>query len=294
MIQGSKKTATGFLHILKETNVAYSLGNDNFHGIRKGSLIQLEGDPSFITVSDNQRKNFCFKFERIEDDKLLIKQDIEARLSVGDFISINVPRFEALGLSGLIEKGKGYNVGDVLQVSDGHPTLDVVNNKANNTSFEVGSVDDTGAILKLRIKSKGEYYQPPEEECWLEGGEGEGAKISLDFEECSEKKKIEKQVVKIERTPSFTIITIDKKFVDFVKNSTLEFGKWEVKLSANHFQEDGVYGYSLITNFTPNLNFALLPENALNAVSIYNRTMMQLDSQIHDLKQQIDWLKSKI
>ena len=201
MIQATKKSATGFLNILKDSNTGYSLGGDNFHGVRKGSLIQLEGDPSFVAISNNTRKDFCFKFEKVEDKKLLIKQDIQAKLAVGDFVSIKIPRFEALGLSGLIERGKGYNVGDIVQISEGNPTLDVVTNKLNDTSLEVISVDENGAIIKLRLKSKGEYYEPPQEECWLEGGEGQGARISLDFQESIEKKKVEKQIVKIERSP---------------------------------------------------------------------------------------------
>jgi|TARA_R110000823_G_scaffold291675_2_gene410079 hypothetical protein len=294
MIQATKKSATGFLNILKDSNTGYSLGGDNFHGVRKGSLIQLEGDPSFVAISNNTRKDFCFKFEKVEDKKLLIKQDIQAKLAVGDFVSIKIPRFEALGLSGLIERGKGYNVGDIVQISEGNPTLDVVTNKLNDTSLEVISVDENGAIIKLRLKSKGEYYEPPQEECWLEGGEGQGARISLDFQESIEKKKVEKQIVKIERSPSFTFITLDTNFSFEIEKSELEFGKWEVTLSSNHFQQDGVYGYSLLSKFTPNLNFPLLPENALDPISIYNRTILQLDKQIYDLKQQIDWLKSKI
>jgi hypothetical protein len=294
MIQATKKSATGFLNILKDSNTGYSLGGDNFHGVRKGSLIQLEGDPSFVAISNNTRKDFCFKFEKVEDKKLLIKQDIQAKLAVGDFVSIKIPRFEALGLSGLIERGEGYNVGDIVQISEGNPTLDVVTNKLNDTSLEVISVDENGAIIKLRLKSKGEYYEPPQEECWLEGGEGQGARISLDFQESIEKKKVEKQIVKIERSPSFTFITLDTNFSFEIEKSELEFGKWEVTLSSNHFQQDGVYGYSLLSKFTPNLNFPLLPENALDPISIYNRTILQLDKQIYDLKQQIDWLKSKI
>lgn len=294
MIQATKKSATGFLNILKDSNTGYSLGGDNFHGVRKGSLIQLEGDSSFVAISNNTRKDFCFKFEKVEDKKLLIKQDIQAKLAVGDFVSIKIPRFEALGLSGLIERGKGYNVGDIVQISEGNPTLDVVTNKLNDTSLEVISVDENGAIIKLRLKSKGEYYEPPQEECWLEGGEGQGARISLDFQESIEKKKVEKQIVKIERSPSFTFITLDTNFSFEIEKSELEFGKWEVTLSSNHFQQDGVYGYSLLSKFTPNLNFPLLPENALDPISIYNRTILQLDKQIYDLKQQIDWLKSKI
>tara|TARA_R110002167_G_scaffold4621_8_gene21788 strand:- start:770 stop:1654 length:885 start_codon:yes stop_codon:yes gene_type:complete len=294
MIQATKKSATGFLNILKDSNTGYSLGGDNFHGVRKGSLIQLEGDPSFVAISNNTRKDFCFKFEKVEDKKLLIKQDIQAKLAVGDFVSIKIPRFEALGLSGLIERGKGYNVGDIVQISEGNPTLDVVTNKLNDTSLEVISVDENGAIIKLRLKSKGEYYEPPQEECWLEGGEGQGARISLDFQESIEKKKVEKQIVKIERSPSFTFITLDTNFSFEIEKSELEFGKWEVTLSSNHFQQDGVYGYSLLSKFSPNLNFPLLPENALDPISIYNRTILQLDKQIYDLKQQIDWLKSKI
>jgi len=294
MIQATKKNATGFLNILKDSNVGYSLGSDNFHGIRKGSLIQLEGDPSFVTISNSTRKDFCFKFEKVEDKKLLIKQDIQAKLAVGDFVSIKIPRFEALGLSGLIERGEKYNVGDIVQISEGNPTLDVVTNKLNDTSFEVAAVDENGAIIKLRLKSKGEYYEAPQEECWLEGGEGQGARISLDFQECIEKKKVEKQIVKIERSPSFTFVTLDTNFAYEIEKSELEFGKWEITLSANHFQKDGVYGYSLLSNFTPNLNFPLLPENTLDPISIYNRTILQLDKQMYDLKQQIDWLKSKI
>jgi len=294
MIQATKKSATGFLNILKDSNTGYSLGGDNFHGVRKGSLIQLEGDPSFVAISNNTRKDFCFKFEKVEDKKLLIKQDIQAKLAVGDFVSIKIPRFEALGLSGLIERGEGYNVGDIVQISEGNPTLDVVTNKLNDTSLEVISVDENGAIIKLRLKSKGEYYEPPQEECWLEGGEGQGARISLDFQESIEKKKVEKQIVKIERSPSFTFITLDTNFSFEIEKSELEFGKWEVTLSSNHFQQDGVYGYSLLSKFSPNLNFPLLPENALDPISIYNRTILQLDKQIYDLKQQIDWLKSKI
>jgi hypothetical protein len=294
MIQATKKSATGFLNILKDSNTGYSLGGDNFHGVTKGSLIQLEGDSSFVAISNNTRKDFCFKFEKVEDKKLLIKQDIQAKLAVGDFVSIKIPRFEALGLSGLIERGKGYNVGDIVQISEGNPTLDVVTNKLNDTSLEVISVDENGAIIKLRLKSKGEYYEPPQEECWLEGGEGQGARISLDFQESIEKKKVEKQIVKIERSPSFTFITLDTNFSFEIEKSELEFGKWEVTLSSNHFQQDGVYGYSLLSKFTPNLNFPLLPENALDPISIYNRTILQLDKQIYDLKQQIDWLKSKI
>mgnify|MGYP006408283063 FL=1 len=181
-----------------------------------------------------------------------------------------------------------------MQISEGNPTLDVVTNKLNDTSLEVISVDENGAIIKLRLKSKGEYYEPPQEECWLEGGEGQGARISLDFQESIEKKKVEKQIVKIERSPSFTFITLDTNFSFEIEKSELEFGKWEVTLSSNHFQQDGVYGYSLLSKFTPNLNFPLLPENALDPISIYNRTILQLDKQIYDLKQQIDWLKSKI
>jgi hypothetical protein len=294
MIQATKKSATGFLNILKDSNTGYSLGGDNFHGVTKGSLIQLEGDSSFVAISNNTRKDFCFKFEKVEDKKLLIKQDIQAKLAVGDFVSIKIPRFEALGLSGLIERGKGYNVGDIVQISEGNPTLDVVTNKLNDTSLEVISVDENGAIIKLRLKSKGEYYEPPQEECWLEGGEGQGARISLDFQESIEKKKVEKQIVKIERSPSFTFITLDTNFSFEIEKSELEFGKWEVTLSSNHFQQDGVYGYSLLSKFSPNLNFPLLPENALDPISIYNRTILQLDKQIYDLKQQIDWLKSKI
>jgi hypothetical protein len=197
MIQGSKKTATGFLHILKETNVAYSLGNDNFHGIRKGSLIQLEGDPSFITVSDNERKNFCFKFERIEDDKLLIKQDIEARLSVGDFISINVPRFEALGLSGLIEKGKGYNVGDVLQVSDGHPTLDVVNNKANNTSFEVGQLTIQARFSSLESSLRANTTNRQKKSAGLKVAKEKARKFLSTLKNVQKKRKLKNKLSKL-------------------------------------------------------------------------------------------------
>lgn len=295
MITTTKKSSKGVINLKKDSNVAYSIGSDNFHGIKGDSMMQIDGSSSFINVSEAGLKKFKFNFEKIEDKKILIKQDIENKLSVGDFITINLIKYEALGLSSIEEKGSNYLVGDILQVSDGEPTIDTVTNLSNCTSFEVTSTDENGGIKKLKLKSKGEYSKvPDQEQLFLKGGSGSNACITLDFEECSEKKQQERQIVEIERTPSFTFFILDQPISRFLIKSNFEFSKWQVIMAANFTKEDGVYHYSLVNNFSPNLKLPLMNENIQNPISVYNSVILQLDSHIKDLKEQVDWIKSKI
>lgn len=271
------------------------MGSDNLLGMREGSMMQIDNQSSFVNVSDVQLKNFKFNFEKTEDKKLLIKQDIQNKLSIGDFITINLIKYEALGLSSIEQKGSDYLVGDIVQISDGEPTIDTVTNLANCTSFEVTATNEVGGIKKLKLKSKGEYSQVPKQELLqLQGGSGENAVITLDFEECSEKKQQERQVVDIQRTPSFTFFVLDQSISRFLNKSSFEFKKWQVTLAANFTKEDGAYSYSLINKFSPNLKLPLMNENIQNPTAVYNSIILQLDSQIKDMKEQIDWIKSKL
>ena len=128
----------------------------------------------------------------------------------------------------------------------------------------------------------------------MQGGSGENAVITLDFEECSEKKQQERQVVDIQRTPSFTFFVLDQSISRFLNKSSFEFKKWQVTLAANFTKEDGAYSYSLINKFSPNLKHPLMNENIQNPTAVYNSIILQLDSQIKDMKEQIDWIKSKL
>lgn len=295
MITATKKSPKGLLCLKKDSNIAYSVGSDNLLGMREGSMMQIDNQSSFVNVSDVQLKNFKFNFEKTEDKKLLIKQDIQNKLSIGDFITINLIKYEALGLSSIEQKGSDYLVGDIVQISDGEPTIDTVTNLANCASFEVTATNEVGGIKKLKLKSKGEYSQVPKQELLqLQGGSGENAVITLDFEECSEKKQEERQVVDIQRTPSFTFFVLDQSISRFLNKSSFEFKKWQVTLAANFTKEDGAYSYSLINKFSPNLKLPLMNENIQNPTAVYNSIILQLDSQIKDMKEQIDWIKSKL
>lgn len=295
MITATKKSPKGLLYLKKDSNIAYSLGSDNLLGMREGSMMQIGDQSSFTNVSDVQLKNFKFNFEKTEDKKLLIRQDIENKLSIGDFITINFIKYEALGLSSIEQKGLGYLIGDIVQISDGEPTINTSTNLANCTSFEVTAIDEVGGIKKLKLKSKGEYSQVPKQEVLkLYGGSGENAAVTLDFEECNEKKQEERQIVDIQRAPTFTFFVLDQAVSRFLSKSSFEFKKWQVTLAANFTKEDGTYSYSLINKFSPNLKLPLMNENVENPIAVYNSIILQLDSQIKDMKEQIDWIKSKL
>jgi hypothetical protein len=296
MIKATSKSQDGALSILRNTNIAYSVGDSMFVGLGKGVLIQLEGHEAFVHISSVTRQDLSFRFSRVNQQKVSVRGDTGAKLSVSDCVEISIPAFEALGLSELIERGSGYTKGDLLIVQNGSPSKNVRDNKLNNAAFEVIDTDENGGIKRIRVKEKGEYYVAPAEDCELSGGSGKGARISIDFEEKAEKKFEERQIIKVERTPAFTFIEFDAPFNSLIKEGQIMAKKWKMTLSSNYPSDnDGIQiKYNCIKNFTPKLGLPLIPPNSPSAIPLYNNTVLQLDQQLSDMKDEIKWLKEKI
>ena len=296
MVKTFKKGQEGYLSILKNTNEAYSIGGYSFSNIKNGSLIQLNGQPTFCNVVSSKPMDLHFKFEKIENDKILVRGNTGAQITVGDFILVSIRTYEVFGLSGILSKGKGYVIGDVLEIRSGDPKRNVQTNKLHNASFEVKEIDDSGGIKKIRVLDRGIYFKAPQEDCVLEGGAGAEAIISVDFEEQSERLTIDRQVKSLERSVSLTKIQLDIPIASIVKSAEFKINKWKMVLSSNYVGEEDAFcfGYLIIGDFTANMGYPLIPANATSPSAIYNETLIKMDKEIHDLREQIDWLKSKV
>lgn len=294
MIAAEKKNKSGILSILPSSNEAYSVGESSFMGIGRGSLLQIDGFTDLVTVSSCDKKEFYFKFSKKNDYEIVLNRDVGAVLSQGDYLSILSSTYETLGLSDFIDRGSGYKEGDLLEIKSGKPTKNISTNLINNAVFEVKETTESGAVKKLKVHSKGEYVEPPEEECELFGGNGFGIKISLFFEEKNEKRLIERQIKEINRTPIETYISLDSPLYDCSKNGEFKISKWKAILNTNYF---GAKGFSLkfrtCDNVTEYLKLPLLPPNAHNAEAVYNKVITQLDKKIEELENRIKLLESR-
>ena len=288
-----KKNYGGLILIDNGSSVAYSLGDVSWASIKPGSLLQVENQQEFYSIVDVQSESLELNFEKSENNKILVKKNIHS-INETDTIFIEIKEYQFFTITGIPSGGKDYKEEDILEIQGGHPFIDSSSNKAALASFKVISVDQDGAILKLRPLDKGRYISNQFDSLIkLNGGSGCGAEISAEFELTGKSISFEKNIINLEKSPSFTFMTFSTPLPDYITTGSFKFSKWKMILG-NPFlgRSSKSASYSIIRDFTPHYGIPLLALDSTSPESIYNNAMIKLDKKIRELDERIAKLES--
>ena len=289
-----KKKYGGLVSVEKGANIAYSVGDaGSWVTIKNGSLLQIEDQQEFYPIVETQSESLEFNFEKSENNKILIKNNIVG-LNENDTLFIDIKEYQFFTLTGIVSGGSGYQENDILEIQSGHPFIDVNTNSSCRTSFKVISVDENGTIVKLRPIEKGKYinnvFGPS---LILSGGSGFGAEISAEFELSGKSASFEKNIIQVERSPSFTFITFSTPLPSYVTSGSFKFSKWKMTLASPYLGKSAKSAsYSIVRDFTPHNGYPLMAIDSTSPEAIYNESMIKLDKKIQELEQRIAKLEN--
>lgn len=289
-----KKSYGGLISAEKGSNVVYSVGDAGaWSTVKNGSLLQVEDHQEFYPIIETQSESLEFKFEKTENNKILIKNNISS-LNENDSLFIDIKEYQFFTLTGVVSGGSGYQENDTLEIQDGHPFIDVNTNTSCRTSFKVVAVDENGAVVKLRPIEKGKYINNIfGASLKLVGGSGNGAEISAEFELSGKSTFFEKNIVKIERSPSFTFLSFSTPLPNYVTSGFFKFDKWKMILASPYLgRSSKAMPYSIVRDFTPNYSYPLMTIGSTSPEVIYNDSMIKLDKKIQELEQKIIQLEN--
>lgn len=287
-----KKGYGGAISVKENSNVVYSVGLNSWQTIRPGSLLQVEKDTNFYKIARVETENVETSFEKA-NNKFLVKNVLD-QLSENDAVHIYAKQYQVGSITSISSNGKGYKEEDELAMEGGSPILDVSSNLYEKARFKIIEVDENGGIRKIKPIYKGKYLSPKNSISFkLTGGSGFDAELTLDFEIIGSGIEIERIIKSIERSATFSFITLKDSLPENITNGFIKFSKSKMILETNYLGRSvSSAGYSIIKDFTPIYGFPLMAEDSLVPEFVYNEAMLKMDAKIAELEKKIQNLRS--
>jgi len=282
------------INIDKDSNFIIGHSEVEWTSLRNGSMISIEDDLFFYTITNKEKIFFIQDFQLLESKKITINGHYESFFLEDDILTITYKEYELLTLKNILNKGIGYKINDIISINGGQLSKNISDNSSQSTSFEVEGIDIDGGITNISIIKKGLYLQTPELTNNINGGHGSGAQFLLEYRTIESRKTLERQIETIEDSGHQTIITLNYALPDSIINGKISVEKWKAFLNSNYTGESrrGVE-YHIIKDFTPNIKLPLLVKNSNKLEESYNHCIQILDLEILKLKQAIESLKNQ-
>lgn len=275
------------------SNTVVSHCDSNWSNIKNNSLISIDNDGIFYTIGKIESLNLIEDFT-LDNNKMVINGNYENIFMIDDTVNISYKEYELLTIKSIVNKGINYKINDVLTLSGGLLSLDIINNKSEITTFRVEEIDINGGINKLKILNKGIYIKFPEKENILSGGNGENCKISIEDKLINNRNIIERQVISADIHNGNTYIELNYKLPDNIINGKLSINKYIAKLTSNYIGKDKKnVGYSIIRDYTPEIELPLVIKGTNKMEESYNFSMIRIDKELQEIKKLIKVLQSK-
>ena len=279
--------------IKKDTNKIISSTYENWQGVRVGSFFKFGVDQNHYSVARIEPLNYIVEYERIAPKTLKVAANTDINLNILDTVTISYKEWEMQTVHSIINGGRGYKIGNILSLKGGKPSSDVQSNLKSIASVEVTNVNELGEITLVRLSNKGRYYQIPEENIFV-GGNGTGAELNVQFNVCSNRTIVDRDIEAIEFDGENTIFKLSYDLPEEVKYGKIGADKWEIYLSTPYIEGTRVNEvYEITRDFTPNSSLPVLAKGSMSIDTVYNSAIAILDKELKDIKERLKVLENK-
>jgi hypothetical protein len=275
------KFVGSYIAVLNNTNRVIGSSDSDWSGIRNGDLIQIGSNPNFYTILSVNDCLFHSDFEVLSSNTIKLKNNSKINILELDNIVLNYNEYELFTIFKLINRGCGYQVGDIVTVRGGFPKIDHSIDKRDQTLLKITDVNDKGEVQFLTIENEGHYISPPDKIGYTDGGHGDGLAIELDYSKIEKIYSIEREVSKIYEDGR---IVLSVPLIAGLKEGFIDIKKWELNLNIPYIGENLYHSrYDIIRDFTPHLRLPLSTNNLTALQLSYNKAISILDSKIKEL-----------
>lgn len=280
--------------IISNTNKLYSSSQADWSAIREGSYFKFLEDNDFYVVNKKEKIFYIKDAEVVNPSVIKINSDISTELQVEDSVIISFKEFEISTLIQILDGGKNYMVGDILFLKEGTPSTDIQNNISLIATFEVAEVQSGGSITKINIKFRGRYLISPSSRVHFIGGSGEGAFFDVGFKLIEERKRIEKDIEKIEISANHSMIYLYYTLPEGLKEVKLSTEKWIMYLNTDYKGVTKINKeFDIAKDFTFKYKVPLLAKNSFSVETVFNEAVNIFETKISDLENRIKSLEEK-
>ena len=283
------------ISVLGNSNKLTSSTKENLSGLVPGTLIKI-GD-SDILYPIQSTKNFYYlkNFEALDGRKIIINEDTEINIQIEDDIKIFYEEYELDCLLDIENKGKYYNIGDVINVKGGELSIDIKDGTGEPTKFIVEEISESGLIEKLSLKDKGKYIYFPDGKVETWGGAGQDCILNLKYKIVNNRSVEEKIVKNIEFKDGKTTLTLDYSLPLNLKKGALSLEKTEILLINQYLGKTARNcSFKIIKDFSSNYSFPLTVKNNVEFHLVYNNLVHRVDKELKFLNDKIDKLEKLI
>lgn len=276
--------------IRENSNRVVSSSKCNWSGAKTGCYFRFKNDGVIYNVKKASSFSVFYPFELISNKTIKINTDIGINLSIGDELLIVYKEYELVTVFEILNKGKGYRVGDRLKLDSELPVIDISTGITEYSVLEVLETDSDGGILKINISTKGKYLKSPENELNCVGGSGKNGRFSVVFKEINTSQIIEREIEHIDYNVP-CIIYLNSILPQGVTFGKISVNKWELFLSSTVDKNILNGQYEIIQDYTSHLSLPLLLPNSLSKEPLLNKSLTIIDEEIRLLKAEIEKLK---
>lgn len=281
------------LNINRDSNTLVSHSESDWSFLRPGDLVTIDDDKIFYEIASRENLFFIQSFDKINDTQIVINGNYEYLFIPDDVINISYKEYELLTIKEILNKGNGYKVNDILNLTGGEVSINVTDNSSQSTLLKVEAVDSHGGITKFSIANRGNYTIFPDKINDLYGGHGQECKISVEDRITESRKMLERQIESVKENESNTIITLNYSLSNSIINGKISCNKWKAYLSANYTGETKRNAeYHVTRDHTPYLKLPLVLKNSGKLEEYYNYTIKKIDQELARQAEEIRKLKS--
>lgn len=276
------------INIDNNSNLIVSHTESDWAAMRNNSLVSIDNDGHFYTIGKIDKLNFIIDFAVDDKNNLVIPGLFEHYFLKDDVLTISYKEHELLTIKSIINKGRGYKNGDILNCSGGELSVRIFDNYKSATTFQVEETDGDGGVLKLKTLNKGIYIIPPEINNTLTGGNGSGLQILFGYTTLNNRTMIEREVISAQNQDSYTIIQISDRLPIGITSGKISMNKYLGYITSNYVGKTKRNAkYSILRDRTPHLGLPLLAKNSPKTEEFFNYTLLELDKKIKELEDRL-------
>lgn len=258
---------------------AYSNNFLDWSSIYPGQEINIMGsDEKYHVVRNDTIKSFS-KFKVEKDNIFTIENASEEMALNGDGIECSFESYSVFFVSGIIDGGTNFEIGQTLTLKEGSAYHSLVN-QTDHASFLVKSVGPNGEIKRLEIINGGKFVKEYDS-CKVSNNYGSSVQVNLIFKKNEKKIKEFFTVNDSELNNKKMTINIKEKLRNSFTNGEILINRHKITLNKP------IKGVSLFAPFiamvekTPFLNLPLAKDN--NVAQVFNQALLTIDSKIKEL-----------
>jgi len=248
------------ISILNGSNRVVSSTSSNWDNLRDGSNIIIDSGKTAYTITSSKKLFYIKGFKRVGSQDIEIDSFENGVLMRGDKIQLSY---------------KEYSLVEATFDKDSEKGGDVIIDKAP------GLVRP--AKISLRFGAKEAQIVDPG--CFTRKISSHNG-LNLVYAELPDRKIVEYEVAIID--PKTNIVLLDRVLPDGVDEGKISCNKFEAFLSTN-FMEGNKIGVdcTVLRDFTPNLEFAYMPELSPVQAAIYNENLKKIDEQLAAIRRKV-------